>query len=39
MTKGHNQGIMNGQRSQFSITNDLMSDKKGHNIVKELLCS
>ena len=37
MTKGHNQGIMNDKRSQFSVTNDIMNnivdDKKGHNIV------
>ena len=35
MTKGHNQGIMNDKRSQFSIMNDIVNDKKDHNIVND----
>ena len=33
MTKGHNQGIMNDKRSQFSVMNDIVNVKKGHNTV------
>ena len=37
MTKGHNQGIMNHKRSQFTVMinnmNDTVNDKKGHNIL------
>ena len=37
MTKGHNQGIMSHKRSQFTvmsnIMNDIVNDKKSHNIV------
>ena len=37
MTKGHNQGIMKNKRSQFTvmnnIMNDIVNDKKSHNIV------
>ena len=41
MTKGHNQGIGNNKRSQFSIMNYIVKDKKGHNIVNDIeqLCS
>ena len=35
MTKCHKQGIMNDKRSQFSIMNDAVNDKKGHNIVND----
>ena len=28
-------GIMNDKRSQYSIMNDIVSDRKGHNIVKD----
>ena len=35
MTKGHNQGIMNNKKSQFSIKNDIVNDNKGHNIVND----
>ena len=31
MAKGHNQGIMNDKRSQFSVMNDIVNVKKGHN--------
>ena len=37
MTKGHNQEIMNDKRSQFSVMNDIKSDKKAHNIVNDSL--
>ena len=33
--KGHNQVIMNGKRSQFSVLNDVVNGKKGHNIVND----
>ena len=26
---------MNDERSQFSVTNDIVNDKKGHNIVND----
>ena len=35
MTKGYNQGIMNDKMPHFSIMNDIVNDKKGHNIVKD----
>ena len=39
MTKGHNQGIMNNKKSQFSIkndiVNDIVNDNKGYNIVND----
>ena len=39
MTKGHNQGIINDKRSQFSIVstinNDIVNDKKGYNVVND----
>ena len=39
MTKGHNWGIINDKRSQFSIVNtinnDIGNDKKGHNVVND----
>ena len=35
MIKGHNQGIMNDRRSQFSVMNDIVNDQKGHNIVND----
>ena len=43
-TKGHKQWIMNGKRAQFSVMNDTMNDivndKKGHNIMNDKpLCS
>ena len=28
---------MNGKRSQLSVVNDIMNDKKGHNIVNDSL--
>ena len=34
-TKGLNQGIMNIKRSQFSVMNNIVNDKKDHNIVND----
>ena len=34
-SKGHNQGIMNIKRSQFSVMNNIVNDKKDHNIVND----
>ena len=33
--KFHNQGIMNNKMSKFNILNDIVNDKKGHNIVND----
>ena len=37
VVKGHNHEIIHTKRSQFSVMNDIMNDKKGHNIVNDSL--
>ena len=34
-SKGHNQGIMNIKRLQFSVMNNIVNDKKDHNITND----